>query len=361
MIQTFKSFYSKYERWVPIVAFACGFLFDMMVLHRIDEPQVLIQQAIYLLVSCVLVTVDLIEKVREIPAPFLFARVWKYREFLMHFLIGTLLNSYTIFYFKSASGVTSFVFIILLVAALTLAEFKNFGEAQRKVHVSLWCLCLVSYFQSLVPILLGTVGSFPFLISSLASILVFTLYVRVLQSKLESHPELIRSHVLLPYGATHGLFAMLYFLHAIPPVPLSVSYMGIYHEVEKKEGHYYLSYSRPSYKFWQHGDETFEARTGDRVVAFVQVFLPEGFKEQLQVKWSLYDEVKGWVLQDTVPLTLIGGREEGFRATVVKNNYQNGLWRIQIETSEDREVGRLKFTITPEADTSERQMRVDVR
>jgi len=357
----FKSFYTKYERWIPIAAFVCGFLFDMALLHRIDEPKVILQQAIYLVISCVLITLDFFEQVHEIQPPVFLRKIWKYREFLLHFLLGTLLNSYTIFYFKSASGITSFLFIFILVAALTLAEFKRFGESQHRVHMGLWSLCLISYFQSLLPILVGAIGMLIFVASGLVSILVFYMYYRFMRSRLASRPDILKTEILYPYAATHALFALLYFSHAIPPVPLSVSYMGIYHSAEKKDGQYLLTYTRPWYKFWQHGDETFYARPNDQVLAFMQVFMPSRFKEQLQIRWSLLDPKHGWQLQDAIPLTLTGGREEGYRAVITKKNYQPGRWRVQIECLDNREVGRLSFTIIADDSADAREEHVDVR
>jgi hypothetical protein len=313
-IQRTKLFYEKNARFVPIVGFVLGFIFDMCLLHRIDEPKVIIQQAIYILIAGAFITADLLKNVGEVHPPFLLRKLWPYREFLLHFVLGTLLNSYTIFYFKSASGLTSFIFIFVLIASLTLSEFKSFGKSQQKVHMALLSLCLISYFQSLLPILFGVMGWAPFLASGFASILVFSLYYKYLRPRLALNPSLLKTHVLYPYLAIQGIFTGLYFAHAIPPVPLSVSYMGAYHQVEKRDGQYLLGYTRSWTNFWQHGDETFLARPGDTVIIFIQVFSPTGFKDSLQVRWSLYDQKRGWQSQDVIPLAVTGGRDEGFRA-----------------------------------------------
>ncbi len=356
-----KEIYQQYERWIPIAGFVLGFLFDATLLRRIDEPKVIVQQAIYLLLSCCLITVDLFEFVREIHPPLILNKIWKYREFLLHFMLGTLLNSYTIFYFKSASGLTSYIFIFILIASLTLSEFKRFGNSQHQVHMGLWSLCLISYLQALVPILFGAMGILPFLASCSSSIFIFWCYYRLIKPKLVSKPELLKTHVVYPFAAIQGIFALLYFANAIPPVPLSVSYMGIYHQAEKKDGQYLLSYQHSWFKFWQHGDETFEARPGDTVIAFIQVFSPSGFKDQLQIRWLLHDPKSGWQAQDAIPLTVSGGRDEGYRALIQKNNYQPGKWRVQVETKDNREVGRIGFTIVPDLDTGDRSFNTEVR
>lgn len=359
--ERFSAVYKKYERWVPIIFFLLGFLFDALIISRPDELHVIIQQAVYILICAILIRVELLEKIREVRIPWGLTKVWKYREALLHFLMGTLLNCYTIFYFKSASAVTSFAFIGLLISLLVINEFKHFGESQTKVHVALWSLCLVSYCTSLLPILLGFIGTLAFLISAIVAILVFWGFYRVLLKDFGEHPGKLRSFVVLPYAGIHTVFALLYFAHAIPPVPLSVEYMGIFHGVKKESGEYQLSYTRPRWKFWQHGDQTFFARPGDAVFCFAQIFSPSGFNDKLQVRWLFKDERRGWIAQDAIPLPISGGREEGYRAFTKKENYQPGVWRIQVETLEGHEVGRIGFTIVTDDNAEERVVQTITR
>ena len=352
-----KAFYKKYERWVPIAFFILGFIFDTFMLRRVDELKTILQQALYLVISGVLISIELRSGVQEIRVPAWFLKAWRYREAFLHFLLGTLLNSYTIFYFKSASALTSFVFIILLVALLMVNEFKHFGKAQTRVHVAYWALALISYFVSLAPILFGFIDLIPFLSAVSASVLIFYGFYRWHEPRLGTAPSLVRTHLLIPFSAVPLLFVTLYMIHAIPPVPLSVSYMGIFHQAEKKEGGYELTYTRPAWKFWQHGDQTFSARAGDKIYCFVEVFSPTRFKDQLQVRWLFDDPKQGWIKSDAIPLSVSGGREEGYRAVTTKANYEPGLWRVQVETTDEREVGRIGFRVVPDSSTDERELK----
>src|ERR1035437_1050262 len=148
MLTQIRRIYHTHERWVPIAFFVLGFLFDTLMLTRVDELKVILQQAIYLIISGILIGVEILETNREIHPPRVLSRVWNYREAVLHFLLGTLLNSYTIFYVKSISSVTSFIFIALLIALLIMNEFKRFGQSQNKVHVAFLSLCLTSYLVS---------------------------------------------------------------------------------------------------------------------------------------------------------------------------------------------------------------------
>jgi hypothetical protein len=362
MISNLKDTYRKYERWVPIAAFLLGFLFDAFMLRRIDELKVILQQAVYLFIAGLLIGIELLEEAGEIHPPGYLRKIWKYRESVLHFLLGTLLNSYTIFYFKSASAFSSFIFIFLLVALLTLNEFKRFGESQTQVHSALLSLCLISYFISLSPTILGFIGVLPFLCAVVASIVVYCGFYFVMKSKLATKdPHLLKTHLIFPFASVQSLFVVLYFAHLIPPVPLSVRYMGIYHGIEKTQDGYALSYTRSPWKFWQHGDQTFQARPGDVIYCYAQVFSPTRFKDELQVRWLYHDERRGWLRSDAIPMPVLGGRDEGYRIVTKKVNFQPGEWRVQVETRDDREIGSIGFHVEPDETSGERALQQEVR
>lgn len=356
-----RDFRRKHSGLIPIVFFVLGFLFDALMLRRIDEPKVILQQAFYLVLSAALIGVELVETQREVRPPPLLQKVWRYREPLLHFMLGTLLNSYTIFYFKSSGGLTSLVFIAILVALLMINEFKSFGEAQARVHVAFWSLCLISYLAALAPIGLGFIGTLPFLAAVSASCLVFAGYYRLLEPRLAEQSSLARTHLLAPFGATQALFVLLYFAHVIPPVPLSVIDMGVYHDVQKREGSYELTFTRSRFKFWQHGDQNFLARPGDSIFCFAQVFSPSRFKDELQVRWLYHDEKSGWQPSDAIPMPIVGGREEGYRGITKKTHYQPGDWRVQIETKDGREIGWIGFRVERDDSTDERELTKIIR
>jgi hypothetical protein len=356
-----REFYAKHERWGPAAFFLLGFLVDVLTLQRIDDAATLVQQAIYLAIVVWLVIVEILETVREVAPPRWLARVWRYREFLLVFSLGALLNSYTIFYFKSASSIASFLFIAILVAVLLFNEFVKVGRLKVRIHVAMVSLCVVSTLASLAPIVLGFVGHVPFLVAVVASIGALALLERFLAPRLTARPELVKSHVVYPFGLVLGVFVLLYLANLIPPVPLSVKYLGIYHAVEKKDGAYHLTYTRSKWKFWQNGDQSYAARAGDVLVCFAQVFSPGRFKDKLVVHWLRHDERRGWETQDRIPVEVTGGRDEGYRLMTKKSHYQPGEWRVQVETDRGREVGRLRFTIEADPGTEPPEPKTEIR
>jgi hypothetical protein len=348
-----KEFVHKHKKWEPLVFFIAGFSFDAMLLHRIDDPLMLIHQAIYLSLCAFVIAWDLFGDVdrAEVPAsasgriPKFFAKLWSYREGVLHFMLGTLLNVYTIFYFKSGTILSSIFFLVLVATLLFLNEVRPQQVPKHVLRNALFGLCLISYLNVVVSIAVGSIGTFVFMGAVALAALLHWIYSWFLKRKLD--PAKIRLQVQAPFIAILVIYSLLYVAKVLPPVPLSIKHIGIYHNVTRVEGGYQLEERKPEWKFWESGDQTFEANAGDRVFCFVQVFAPHGFRDQLKLRWRFHDPVRGWTVGDAIPLSMNGGREEGFRGFTSKSNYTPGDWRVEVETSDGREIGRIGFTVVP--------------
>jgi hypothetical protein len=354
----------KLRRWAPIAFFVLGFALDIFRLGRIDALVSIVQQGTYLLVAGTLISLEYLETKQAFRAPGWFLRAWVYRDWVTHFVLGGLLSSYTIFYFKSGSLFTSFGFLLGLSGLLLINEFRIFGQnSGLTARIALFSLCLLSYFTYLVPILLGFIGTFPFLLAIAASMSCAGALTFILKNKVKDRSELwpdIRRQFLVTNSIISLLFAVLYFAKVIPPVPLSLSHIGIYHDVTKQNGDYLLTFTRPRWKFWQNGDQSFAIRPGDRIHCFVRIFSPTRFRERVQVRWLYHDPKSGWLPSDAIPLEIVGGRNEGYRGMTHKANYQPGDWRVQVETSDGRELGRIYLTAFIDDPTTERQTRIEI-
>jgi hypothetical protein len=138
--------------------------------------------------------------------------------------------------------------------------------------------------------------------------------------------------------------------------------MGIYHQVKKTDGKYFLtSLEHPIWKFWEHGDQQFLARPGDQIYCYARVFSPARFHDELQVRWLFKDRRRGWQPSDAIPMTVSGGREQGYRGFTVKKNYEPGEWRVQIETTDNRELGRIYFSVIQDEATDPRTTVNDIQ
>jgi hypothetical protein len=188
-------------------------------------------------------------------------------------------------------------------------------------------------------------GLLVFLLSLVIGCLPLVLTGWWIQMKFPALFEKAKSQILLPMGCVLVAFLLLYVLHLTPPVPLSIPFMGVYHGVEKSGAHYMLANERPWWKFWQHGDQDFAAQKDDKLFVAFRIFSPTRFNDSVQMRWYWKDNRRGWLLQDTIPIRIVGGREEGFRGYGTKTNYQPGEWKVQVETTDDREIGRIYFHV----------------
>ena len=355
-----KTFYLEHEPACTVALFVAGFLFDTMAVGRIDRLHNIIHQATYLFLCALFTGCELREQYGAFTPPERLKNVWQYHAGATHFMLGTLLNIYTLFYFKSASLGTSFLFLLILAALLAANELKPFANSGTTLRLTLFSLCLISYFTYLVPTLVGEIGLLPFLGTLVAS----TACVAALAWWLKRHltdPSVLVPRLIAPYACVAVVFAGLYFLKAIPPVPLSLSEIGIYHDVSRDGEQFVLTETRPRWRFWERGDQTFLARPNDKIFCYLQVFSPTRFRERLQVQWLRRDPDAGWQEADVIPLPIVGGRDGGWRGFTIKSRWQAGRWRVRVETSDARELGRIDLTVVPDESSGPRSSRTLLR
>jgi hypothetical protein len=348
-IARLRLYYTKNEPRIAVLSFICGFLFDIATVDRADSWIAIGQQVVYIAVILAALTQMFFEEGRSgaDPASLVFVKRWyyQYRTALVHFFLGTLLNVYAIFFFKSSSLLVSFSFLAFLVFLLWANESEHFKSRGLPFKFTLLALCSMCFAANVVPIFVGSIGLTVFLVSMLAGCLPVIGVVWWIRRKKPDLFARARRQMLVPLGGVLIGFLVFYYLRLIPPVPLSIPFIGVYHAVEKTGDEYRLSHERPIWRVWQHGDQEFAAQPGDRVYVFFRIFSPTRFSDQVQVRWYWKDDARGWVLQDTIPIKIVGGRAEGFRGYGFKSNYQAGEWKVQVETTDSREIGRVYFSL----------------
>jgi hypothetical protein len=351
-LERLKVYFEQNQREVAAIFFAGGFGFDIVTAGTIDSWLTIGQQVLYLLaVTAVLLHIFLAQGA---PLPELAhlraAKRWyyEYRSPVIHFALGALMNLYAIFFFKSSSLLVSFGFLAFLITLLIANESRRFKALGLHVKFALLALCFFAFSAAVVPIIAGSIGLGVFLLSMLAGCLPPAAAAWWIHAR---RPELFaqaRRQILLPAGCVLVGFLLSYLLRVIPPVPLSIPFIGVYHNVERTEESYRLSHERPWWRFWHNGDQRFRAQPGDKVYVFFRIFSPARFADEVQIRWfwkPWRPGGPGWALQDSIPIKIVGGRREGFRGYGVKANYQPGAWKVQVETTDGREIGRIYFDL----------------
>jgi hypothetical protein len=353
-------YYETHELRFTLGFFLGGFIFDVFTLAAIDDPFSIGQQLIYLGIMGFILSYDFIhgEEAELQGGPVFIRRFWAYRQLLLHFILGSLLSIYSLFFLKSASFFSSAIFVLFLLALMVGNELKSVQKSGLDSKIALYVICVFCFFSMLIPILLGFVGRGPFLLSLLATGLYLWGMYRLLRGRVGT--IILRRRLLAPGAVVAATFTVFYLIGWIPPVPLSATKMGVYHRIEKVGDAYRLYHEKPWWKFWRSGDQEFRAEPGDKIFFFVSVFSPARFEDSVYLRWSQYSERQGWQGTDRIPMQVRGGREGGYRGFTTKANFTPGDWRVSVETSDAREIGRMYFTVEAgEPSTIPREFKFD--
>src|SRR6202022_1553671 len=159
----------------------------------------------------------------------------------------------------------------------------------------------------LFPVLLGFLSPSLFVLAVGTSAALTYLLWR-LYSRWTPDPLWGFGRAVVPALAIQALLLALYWVRVLPPVPLSLKWIGIFHDAQREGKMVRLLHQRPSWKIWEHGDQTFLARPGDRIFCFTQIFAPRNFRDGLKVRWAYQDMKSRWIWTDAIPLTISGGQ-----------------------------------------------------
>ena len=320
--------------------------------RRIDDASTLIQQGTYLAVAGLLLFGLNTWNHRQLEPPRYLRWLWRWSQPALHFMLGTLLNAYVLFYFKSASGLSALLFlgtISLLLLINELPQFRRFGPV---VLFGLYSFCLTSYFAYLYPVLFGRLRPWMFLLAVGTSLLPLFLLAWG-HHRLTRDARRVLREALAPALGVQTVLVLLFLGHFVPPVPLSLRGIGIYHGVSKnpRDSTYTLTHHRPPWwRFWTTDEQDFLARPGDRIYCFVHIFAPRNFHDEVRLRWAHRGNGCAWASSDAVPIYISGGRNEGYAGYSYKQNWGPGDWRVTVETYDGREIGRRDFTVRDDPD-----------
>jgi hypothetical protein len=351
----FKLAWGLMKRYSNVIFFAGGFFFDAFTLIRIDSIIDLVLQSLYLLgITLIIMLQAYLEAGRWQPQGWM-ARLWSFESEIIHFFYGGLLSAYVILYFKSTSLSRSVIFLSFVFILMLANEMPQIRRLRSLLRPGLYAFCLISYLNYLFPILIGRIGDWVFLLAWVLSTGLIYMLIKKLAS-LHLEPEKARVRLGWSPVLVLILVALFYFAKWIPPVPLSMQYAGIFRNVELQAGHYRLTYLKPPWtRFWQESEHLFLAREGDRVYFFTRIFGPSRFEHRVFLRWELKDPRRNrWIRSDRIPLPIKGGRDQGYRGYVYKENYQPGKWRVEVETEDGRVLGGVVFRIEKDPSAGER-------
>lgn len=365
LMQRVQEWRQRHEMLEIAAFFFIGFVYDVLTLSRIDDTLTMVQQFVYLGVLATLLLLEQKHPEGSEP-PKALAKVWKWREDAIHFFYGSLLSSYTLFFFKSASGLTAFLFLVTMFGLMVANELPHFRKLGPLVRVALFSLCVSMYMAYVLPVIIGKANFWIFLLAQvLAGGAVYGVMRLLLNWHILDRVQVIKQIALPGFGVlVVALF--LYGVRVLPPVPLAVTFSGIYHDVKGVNGpkgrEYHLFHEPKWWKFWVKDDRNFQMRQGDVAYYFFSVFAPKGFDQyKVNVRWFYDDPQKGWKQESSFsPSLRTNGADRGFRYYALTRNLKPGDWYVTLETEDGHEINRQSFSVEKDERTEPREFKVAV-
>ncbi|MDB5194179.1 MAG: hypothetical protein JWN50_193 [Parcubacteria group bacterium] len=349
-LASIRDLYARFERPISSLSLVGGFLFDALTLKRVDQfwENFWVLGHLFVVAVCI-VLVNLEEEEGVDPTDATKAHFWLIN--ILQFTFGGILSTFLVFYFRSATLLVSWPFLLLLAAAFAANERLKHHYARVTFQMSLFFLSLFSFAIFIVPVIVHKIGPWVFVLSGVLSLVVMWLFLLLLERLTKDRFYRSRKTLWKFIGSIYVGMNILYFTNIIPPIPLSLKDAGVYHFVEKNVlGDYLSGYEDQGFKGFFNIYEDFHLAPGRPVYAYSAVFSPASLNTTIVYNWQHYDETANrWEDEGNVSIDLIGGREGGYRTYTTKSNLVSGKWRVNVETIQGQVIGRILFNVIPVA------------
>ena len=240
-------------------------------------------------------------------------------------------------------------FIVIIVLFIIGNELVRSRYGKLTLQFSAFFVAVFLYTSFAVPILMHQVGTVAFIISGLVSLGIIILVGRLTRFFARERFEQSRVGIWMSVLFLYAGFNFLYFQNLIPPLPLSLKEIGIYHSVARDtSGSYVLTYEPAKWYTFRTIDSTFHlaSSTSPSAVAFSSIFAPSGITTRITHQWSRFDPISDvWISMEEVSFNISGGRDAGYRGYSVGTSLTKGLWRVDVETETGALIGRTTFSV----------------
>ncbi|MFM2381587.1 MAG: hypothetical protein RLZZ76_354 [Candidatus Parcubacteria bacterium] len=350
-----KQFIATHKEHFLTVSFFFGFIIDNFTLNRVDQlfDNFLLSSYVTLaMFSLVLLYTASAGK---------FPETWnttirEYSPLLTQYAFGSLFSGMLIFYGRSGSWLVSWPFFLIILLVIYGNETIKDRVQRLLYNLGMLFIGLFSYVVLIVPVLLGEMSAVVFVGSGILALIIMLTFVRVLTAVVPRFISLHQRSIIFLIGVIFAGFNFLYFANLIPPIPLSLKDIGVFHSVVRfEDGSYQLSYEKGKWwQFYRKSDDVYHPSSVGNIFCFAKVFAPTTIDIDIYHTWDYYDEVQGkWVEHARVSYPILGGGDGGYRGYTLIKNYRDGKWRCSVETQRGQVLGRETFTVDSSSDPAE--------
>lgn len=336
------------ERHWLTIAFLLGFIIDNITLNQVDQlfdNLVLLGYVLLAMFALLILYAGTAGKLGYTYSPM----AQRYAPMLVQFTFGGLLSGMLIFYGRSGAWVESWPFLVIILGAIYFNETIKDRVGRFIYNLTIFFVGLFSYVVLVVPVLTGHMGPWVFVGSGLIALMCMYLFIQALFKIIPKFLELQMRVVVFTVGCVFFGFNFLYFANIIPPIPLSLKEVGIYHSVVKFDDTnvYQLTYEEGAWwQWWHDSNKVFHPIDNGSMFCFARVFAPTRLKTQIVHQFEYYNpEISAWEKTSSFAYDIAGGNSEGYRGFSSSINYTDGKWRCTVQTARGQVLGREVFTI----------------
>jgi hypothetical protein len=343
----FRAYIRKNQKYLPVLFFISGFIWDSLTLGRIDRLYDRIILCTYMVSLTACLYIYNLADDGKWEKTFL-NKYEKYIPLAIQFFLGGLCSAYVIYFSRSVTFTKTLSFFLILVVLLFANELLKKRISNKYLQFSAYFFVNFTFLSFFIPVLIKEMSTGIFLISGLLSLFITLLLIIHLYNISPSTRKEIHKGKIL--GLISGLYLMIntfYFLNLIPPVPLALDTGVVAQNVEKVNGDYVVTYQEDLwYKFWRSNSLVYHQKPDSNVFVFTSIFAPTNLKKNVYHRWMWKNPQTGdWDETDRIGYEITGGRDDGYRGFTFKNNMNEGLWRVDVITGEEQILGIIKFKV----------------
>lgn len=330
------------ERWLSACFFIFGFFDHLITFGAFSLPTEIIIFEVYLsfIALCTLLThVSAGRDGRRMRIVAVLAPL------AAQMALGGVLAGFVVFYGKESVLSASWPFLIFLTVIFVGTEYFRDYREHLAFQTALFYFSLYALVIFALPTYIGEMDERTFFLSTIATVIIFALYLGILSLfGVERLRQTVRPILLSVVGITAAI-VLAYVTDVIPPLPLAMRDGGIYHSVSHT-GDAYIAQAEAREPWWHIGPQTVHHTPGTPLYAYSAVFAPGAFATSVLHEWQFYNpKTKEWETRSTVAFNLSGGREEGYRGYTIKSDPEPGKWRVRVKTLTGQTIGEFRFTV----------------
>ena len=341
------SFWQKIKRHGTSIAFVLGFIWDNIMLTRVDHLFANVMLGSYLGLSAISIVA------MNIPTGTgwhmrIIEKTARWLPFILQFCFGSLFSAYLVLYTRSASLATNWPFLFLLVVLTVSNELFRKKYASITLPLSVFFIVLFSYITFSLPTFLGSMGSEIFIVSGFVSLFVMIIFSRLISLVSKEKFKASRLSLAVSIVLIYILFNVAYFTNIIPPIPLALKEIGVYHSVTRFQNGVYALRFEPGwwYPFTSATADVFNRKNNEPVYVWSAIFAPTKLTVPVFHRWQYYEESRHeWITTDLIQFPIVGGRDGGYRGYSMKAGVFPARWRVDVETIQKKLIGRVEFII----------------